>query len=297
VSYNPHNPAGAFNTDGVQVSISIIASDAFGNNPTDGTRVSFVAPEGGNVQNSCTLVNGACSVTWRSTTPRPANMRVEVIAYTDGAENFIDRNGNSVYDAADGAVLDMGEPYADENENNVYDSGEFFFDTNRNGVRNAGNGLWDGPCLNKVNAAAVCTGEATVAIFDSVTIVMPTDDFRILTLGTFPATGFSLANGGSVNFSGMMIADSNDKADPLNSNPMPLGTTITFSIAGSGASVQGTATYTVPNTTTRLGPFAITVVADEVKVGDPLPKNVFLQLVVAVPGRKTTTVSWPITIL
>jgi hypothetical protein len=31
----------------VTVTLSIIASDASGNNPTDGTRVSFVAPESG----------------------------------------------------------------------------------------------------------------------------------------------------------------------------------------------------------------------------------------------------------
>lgn len=299
MTYGPFNPVGASNTDGVPVQISIIASDVFGNNPTDGTRVSFIAPESGNIQNSCTLVDGACSVTWRSTTPRPADMRLAVIAYTDGAENFVDRNGNSLYDAADGAITDLGEPFADENENGAYDLGEFFFDTNRNGVRNAGNGLWDGPCLDKINAAAVCTGENTVAIYKTVTIVMPTDSVRILQQGTFPAVGtaISVANGASVSFSGMVVADSNTNADALGSNPPPIGTTLTFAISGSGASVTGVASYTVPNTTGPVGPLGITVTAAAVKVGDPLPTNVFLQMNVQVPGRAAQQFSWPVTIL
>ena len=99
LSYSPHNPVGANDTDGVAVTLNIIASDAFGNNPADGTRVSFVAPESGIIQNSCLLVNGECSVIWRSSAPRPADMRAEVIAFTDGAENYVDSNGNWVFDS------------------------------------------------------------------------------------------------------------------------------------------------------------------------------------------------------
>ncbi len=301
MSYQPHNPVGAFNIDGITVQINIIASDVFGNNPTDGTRVSFVAPESGNVQSSCELVDGACSVTWRSTAPRPANMRVEVIAYTDGAENFVDNNGNSLFDGADGTIADMGEPYADENEDGDYDLGEFFFDTNRNGVRNSGNTLWDGPCLDKVNAAAICTGLDTVTIFDTVTIVMATDTARIMDLGTFPAVGtaISLTNGSSRSLSGIIIADSNAAADtpPLNSNPMPIGTTIAFSIEGGGLRLQGLPSTTVTNATTRLGPFGTTLVAEPVDPADPLPVNVNLLMTVTVPGRGPQQFSWPITVL
>ena len=56
------NPQNAFNTDAIEVSFSIIASDQFGNNPVDGTRVSFVSPEAGNITNSCELSDGVCSV-------------------------------------------------------------------------------------------------------------------------------------------------------------------------------------------------------------------------------------------
>ncbi len=297
VSYQPFNPVGAFENDGVTVAISIIASDVFGNNPTDGTRVSFVAPESGNVQNSCELQDGACSVLWRSTSPRPTNMRIEVIAYTDGAENFIDNNGNSLFDAADGTIADMGEPYADENESGTYNVGEFFFDTNRNGVRDTGNSKWDGPCLNKVNPAAVCTGNSTVTIYDTVTIVMPTNIMRLLNLGTFPAAGtnINITQGGRLDFSGLVIADSNGTADVLGSNPPPFGTSITFSIQGGGVSLQGLTSFTVPNALYAVGPFAATIVSP-LFTSTP-PTNVSLLLTIQVPGRATQQFSWPVTIL
>lgn len=300
ISYQPHNPVGAANTDGITVAINIIASDVFGNNPTDGTRISFVAPESGNVQNSCTLVDGACSVNWRSTSPRPDDMRVEVIAYTDGAENFIDRNGNSVYDAADGPIQDTGEPYADENENDAYDLGEFFFDTNRNGVRDGGNGLWDGPCMNKVNAAAVCTGNSTVAIYDSIRIAMPLDSVRIMNLGSFPAPGTAIQvnNGSSVTHFGMFISDTNDTALALHGgNPPPIGTSIAFTIEGAGVTLQGLSTDTVQNTLSPVGPYGVTLAAAAVTPPAPLPINVFLVLTVSIPGRTTTQFRWPITVL
>ncbi|MGV3591708.1 MAG: hypothetical protein ACO1PZ_08445 [Gammaproteobacteria bacterium] len=295
MSYQPFNPVGAWNTDGITVSITIIASDVFGNNPTDGTRVSFVAPESGNVQNSCQLVDGTCTVVWRSTAPRPADMRVEVIAYTDGAENFVDQNGNSLYDSADGPVADMGEPYADENEDDGYDLGEFFFDTNRNGVRDTGNGQWDGPCLQNVNPAAVCTGNNTVSVFETITIVMPTDSARILALGSFPPPGstITLASGTPTTLTGMMLGDSNTNADALGSNPLPFGTTITFSVQGSGITVQGISTYTVPNALGPIGPIGVTLATQPVS-GDPVPPSMLMTI--AIPGRATQQYSWPITI-
>jgi hypothetical protein len=298
LSYGPFNPVGAWNTDGIEVNLSIIASDAFGNNPTDGTRVSFVSPEGGNVQSSCQLVNGACSVVWRSTAPRPADMRVEVIAYTDGAEAFVDRNGNSVYDAADGAIVDQGEPYADHNENNRYDIGEFFFDTNRNGVRDPGNGLWDGPCLDKVNPAAVCAGNGTVTIYDTVTIVMSTDFARLRSLGDFPEPGnpINIQQGSAVSLFGLQVADSTLAADALGGNPLPVGTTMAFTVEGPGVQTQGLTSYVVPNTTRPTSNLGIVLIANAVEPPAQLPVNTRLLLTVTVPNRQIQQVSWPIVV-
>ena len=224
------NPPNAFNTDAIEVSFSIIASDQFGNNPVDGTRVSFVSPEAGNITNSCELSDGVCSVVWRSSATRPADMRVGIIAYTDGAEAFTDANGNAVYDAGDPVPPDLPEPYVDEDESGAYDVGEYFFDFNTNGIRDTGNGEWDGPCLSAVNAAALCTGLSATTIAQTSLIVMSTNTPRLTgtgSTGNFGAVGSTITvpNGTDVSRSGMFIADSNAFADALGGNPMPAGTT------------------------------------------------------------------------
>jgi hypothetical protein len=292
LSYGPFNPAGAFNIDGIEVSLSIIASDVFGHNPTDGTRVTFVAPESGNIQNSCLLVNGACTVTWRSTAPRVVDGRVEVIAYTDGAEDFTDNNGNSVFDSADILSGDLGEPYADENESGAYDLGEFFFDTNQNGVRDIGNGLWDGPCLSKVDPAALCSGNDTVVIYKTVTIVMSDNTAQILSLGTFPAPGnvITLQEGTSISLTGLILSDS------TSINPLPFGTTVTFALDGSGATLQGILSDTIPNTLSPTGPYGVTVVATNVEPPATLPTGVRLLLNVQVPNVALKQFAWPLNI-
>ena len=297
LSYTPFNPPNAFNKDGVTVNISVIASDAFGNNPPDGTRVSFVAPEGGNVQNSCLLVNGTCSVIWRSSAPRPDDMRVEVIAYTDGAEDFTDRNGNSVYDSGDGPIIDLGEPYADENENKIYDAGDYFFDTNHNGIWDKGNGMWDGPCLSKVDASANCAGNDTVVIYNSVTIVMSTDTPVFYSLGTFPTPGttISLQQGGSISFKDMVLRDNNDNAVPT-FNPLPAGTKLTFLIDGAGAKLQGFTTDIVPNSIQPNGPYAVTIVADPQTDLTKLPRGIRLLFNIELPSGIKWQHSWPVEI-
>jgi hypothetical protein len=251
VSYSPQNPSGADGGDQVAVTINIIASDIFGNNPTDGTRVSFVSSESGNVQNSCLLENGICSVIWRSSGSRPDNMRATVLAYTSGAEHFTDNNGNGVYDSTDGAIKDVGEPYADENENGAYDIGEFFVDTNKNSVRDPGNGKWDGPCLSKVDSRAVCIGNSTVSITGAVpiVIVMSHQDVRIKQLGDFPApqSTIGVGAGGFVSMGRMVLEDSNTYADPLGGNPLPFGTSVTYSVEGDDFSLSGITTYPIAN--------------------------------------------------
>jgi hypothetical protein len=298
LSYTPQNPANAYNTDGVNVTLSIIASDIFGNNPTDGTRVSFVSSESGNVTNSCLLQNGVCSVTWRSSGSRPSNMRATVLAYTSGAEHFTDNNGNGVYDSADGAIKDIGEPYADENENVAYDIGEYFVDTNKNGVRDVGNGKWDGPCLVKVDSRAVCTGNSTVTISGSSIIVMSRPDVRIKNRGTFPAvsSNISLKQGTSVSYSGMYLEDGNTNADPLGGNPLPFGTTVTFSIEGGGVATSGISSYNItngiaPESTPAMG---LTIKADPVTAGGTYP-TVNMYMTVNAPGL-TTQYSWTVTV-
>src|SRR5690606_19984204 len=139
--------------------------------------------------------------------------------------------------------VDLVEPFADRNHNGTHDAGEFFFDVNKNGVWNDGNGVWDGPCLKVLNPAALCPGSKTIAIFDQVTIVMSTNTPRIIPNGTFPNVGAAIfvTQGRSRTLANMVIGD-------INNNPLPNGTTVAFSIDGSGVSLQGITSTTIGNT-------------------------------------------------
>lgn len=300
------NPSGAFNTDAVEVSFSIIASDQFGNNPPDGTRISFVSPEAGNITPSCDLTNGICSVTWRSSETRPADMRVGIIAYTAGAEAFSDADGNAVFGGAGvgDTFTDLPEPFVDENENGIYDLGEFFVDTNANGIRDVGNSAWDGPCLSGVSVTALCTGETTVTISATRTIVMPFNTARLFSNGTFgvPGTTITLQQGTSTSRSGIVIADANlnslaTAANPTGGNPMPSGTTIAFSIDGSGASLVGLTSWTVESTTAPTGTYGATVRASAAALASDLPSPMpTLLLTITPPAGAPTQFSWPLDI-
>lgn len=296
LSSTANNPSAAFNTDAVEVSFFIIASDQFGNNPSDGTRVSFVSPEAGNITNSCELIGGVCNVTWRSSATRPADMRVEIIAYTAGAENFTDSNGNAVFDAGDAGWTDLPEAYADENENGVYDVGELFVDLDTDGIRDAANGSWDGPCLSAVDASALCDGLNSTTISQTSTIVMSTNSARLFSNGTFgiPTTTITLQQGTSGSRNGIVIADSNMLADPLGGNPMPAGTTIDFSIQGGGVTLIGNTSWTVGSAVGPTGTYGVSYNAAAAALAADLPSpQPSLILTVTAPSGDITEFIWP----
>ncbi|MBQ8687020.1 MAG: fibro-slime domain-containing protein, partial [Ruminococcus sp.] len=81
-----------------------------------------------------------------------------VLAGTDTGENFIDFNGNNLYDVAEvytdengNGKYDTAESYTDSNENGSYDYAEVYVDSNANGVYDAdepfedadGDGVYD----------------------------------------------------------------------------------------------------------------------------------------------------------
>jgi len=119
----------AWNHDGVEVKATIRLADAFNNPVPDNTTISFTA-NGGSIDASCPTTAGACSVTWRSQSPRPISPnqvsfattypfnkicpaikdndnfdvtecrsgRVKILATAIGNESFIDGNSNGLYD-------------------------------------------------------------------------------------------------------------------------------------------------------------------------------------------------------
>ncbi len=103
--------------------VTATLGDHFGNPVPDGTAVNF-SVEGGVIDASCVTGSlplpggvptpvgqttnskvgpgsGSCSVLLRSSNPRQANGRITVLAYALGEEEFVDNNGNNVYDSGD----------------------------------------------------------------------------------------------------------------------------------------------------------------------------------------------------
>jgi len=132
LSVENHYPVAAWNVDGVEVPVTIRLADAFNNPPPDGTAVYFTT-SGGAIESTCLSENGACTVTWRSQSPRPGmgtprsfevteqtdaegdvtsfniepcpnglsecrHGRVRVLATALGNESFIDETGSGLYD-------------------------------------------------------------------------------------------------------------------------------------------------------------------------------------------------------
>jgi len=149
--FNPH----ALNVDGNTVSVNARLADHFNNPVPDGTAVTFIT-EGGVIEPSCTTTNGACSVTWTSSNPRPftdsmyentiaqkcdgglpcplgilnndltvdlpLGGRATVHAYAIGEETFSDLNGNGYFDSEDffDDLFDIPEAFIDNNEDGTY---------------------------------------------------------------------------------------------------------------------------------------------------------------------------------
>ena len=87
------NIEGANHDDAVNTSISINVADRSGDPVPDGTTVIFWA-EGGKVTGSAMTTGGVVSVPFVSTTPKPDDGRVTILAYAIGEESFIDQSSN-----------------------------------------------------------------------------------------------------------------------------------------------------------------------------------------------------------
>lgn len=112
-----------FDIDGTPNTYNIIAADRSGNPVPDGTSINFVT-EGGQVQaiRQTALANGIArtSANFVSSSPRPDDGRITVVAYALGEESFLDLNGNNAYDANE-PFQDLGDIFKDRNFDGVYD--------------------------------------------------------------------------------------------------------------------------------------------------------------------------------
>ena len=199
------NPLDAFDTDGREVEVTILAADHFNNPVPDGTAIAFET-EGGSIEPSCTTMDGGCTVTWTSQDPRPVRDtqksnpndrfgRARILATAVGEEAFTDVNGNGRFDvdetqgiASNDPFNDLVEAFRDDNEdgsrttNGQKPNGtvfiEEFKDFNRNGAFTAADGFYNGTlCTDDAEAQGHCG--KLINVRDQNIIVMPTREIVI----------------------------------------------------------------------------------------------------------------------
>lgn len=113
-----------YNVDGVTNSYTVIASDRLSNPVPADTAINFVA-EGGQVQaiRFTTITGGLASATanFQTSSPRPVDGRVTVLAYALGEESFLDTNGDNVYTPGEDHQ-DLGDVFLDRLFNGTYNA-------------------------------------------------------------------------------------------------------------------------------------------------------------------------------
>ncbi|VEF24509.1 Bacterial Ig-like domain (group 1) [Shewanella baltica] len=175
--FNPE--AGDFS--GETATITIRASDSFGNPAPNDTAVNFTT-EGGQIPTSCVTKNGTCSVVWTSQSARVPDHRITILAYALGHETFFDTNGNNIFDDADiskdingtpvtdlacltrsgvakkctgngmdieaylpSGFSDLGDAFRDDNEDGIWNLGEKYLNTKNSDTYLSADGKFNGP--------------------------------------------------------------------------------------------------------------------------------------------------------
>lgn len=288
---------------GLSDQISAFVNDRFGN-AVPPTAVSFTTNASSVVnQTESTDASGVATATLLTESGIPPSGIVTVMAYTRGEEEFLDNNGNGIFDTGDTILTDdLPEPFIDVRPlppgdaactvlapspfcNGRFDTGtpfERFVDTNNNNV-------WDsGP------PPAGTLGQGTHGVWDNnifvfgtipVTFSGPTQSPTIASCSNPPCDGFAIPNGGSKSFTINVHDDLR--------NPIVGGSTIT--ITSSGGTVSG-GSITVPDgeSFNQLVPgltqFTFVLAdADATKVADP-PTPATVVVTVTSPNGNVTAI-------
>jgi hypothetical protein len=249
----------ALNVDGVQVAVTARLADRFNNPVPNNTAVTFTT-EGGTIQSQCLTSNNAteagfCTVNWTSTNPRPAGSatdlpaRARIWATAIGEESFNDANGNGTFDDAE-TFTDLGERFLDANENSTYDAGEVIYDFNNNSTRDAADGVFNGVLCTATGGQCDATRKTTG--IDAQNLIIMSGSVGFVSPATLPAIAGPLPASRTFNIT---FSDSNG-------NPLPQGSTIAGSIAGTNLTLGTPSSFTVPCTTgATTFPFTVTAAA------------------------------------
>jgi hypothetical protein len=247
LSIETFNPE-AYNIDGVTVGVTIRAADHFNNPVPDGTAISF-RTEGGSIGQSCTTTDGACSVNWVSQAPRPSDGRVTILAFAIGNESFTDLNGNGYYDDGDIAGVDLPEPFVNDNESESspgvpsYDPAtEEPVDFNGDQLYTGADGGYTGVlCQHSTN----CATATSLYVWEDTVLIMGSSSHDI-------AATPSSTDGSNICIDATTFTDVTITVDGADGSQYPpSGTSI--SADTSVGSVEGTGSWTVPNTSPSAG--------------------------------------------
>ncbi|MFZ5526967.1 MAG: hypothetical protein ACOZE7_09965 [Pseudomonadota bacterium] len=282
VSFSAEKYAMNGNLDGDDSDLRIQLSDRFGNPVPDGTRVNLVAEGASVIPASCTTVDSVCTpVKFVVSNPRPANGRVEVVAYAVGEESYTDANANLAYDLGE-SFSDLGEVYLDKNENGVLDtaSGEYITGT-------AANGVWDSNTYVRASNRFYLSNTVSAPRF-YVANSVPGGGYACSTtqIASLPAATLSLAGTTCRASYAFCVRDANTNADALGGNPIASGSIVEVATNASGGAVSVSNT---PIPSTAAVPTLHVVTAQRSACDTPLTAGGSVDISFTMGGTKFTT--------
>jgi len=166
--------------DGETTTVTFSMADRQGNPVPAGTQVNFVAQTGVMLPPYCivpavTPPVSSCSVTFRSSGTRTDTGLVAIMAYVEGEEDFVDSNGNNIYDIGE-EFSDLGRAFRDDTNpisflnypyGNRYASGETQIPHDgapvcEVGQLCVGDGVWGFAHVRTQTALVLATGKAKI---------------------------------------------------------------------------------------------------------------------------------------
>lgn len=248
LSASTYNPA-SYNVDGVEVEITVRASDVFGNYVPTGTIINFTTESGG-MPGTCAITEeGGCTVTWRSSGTRPGHYdsglglvndekgMTTIMAYTLGEAGFTDSNANNVFDIGE-PFISYAEPFRDDNWDQNYDvNAEMFVDTNFDKEYSSAPISYQGTlCSEDAKASGHCA--SLMHVRDQIRIVQTYDSNPVIRIfecsgsSCTPNDNYALATPAAKGDFYVVLQDQNG-------NMAPAGTTLT--VTGDGYDIFGDA--------------------------------------------------------
>lgn len=283
-----------FDIDGETTTVTLAMADRQGNPVPPGTQVNFVAESGvllpavcfvppvtPATESSPAIPTSSCTVNFKSAGTRTANGRVSILAYVVGEEDFVDINGNNVYDFGIDTFtgLDLGRAFRDDNSQSIsgangsYDAGEFQVprlgtSACAAGTGCPGDGVWGTADVRQQATLVLATSFANITgVFENLEELLPAGP--IIPPATTPSYPASVVMPGI----DLIIRD-------LNGNSVPTGSKIEVDVTDNTAtapilirgsvdvgtcSVIGTKSFVVPNS---LGSYAASIVLKECTTKD-----------------------------